>query len=127
MKDASFRSAGYALMIQENPDQKIQSKRKTYAPMAFGLKIFSSSQIKKLIYSKTFGNQHGISRVCTYFLRSNEAKNCFDRQHVSYTFLSKQTHFHQHSGMHVIMCCNSILKKHTLLTQSTPWLIFFLA
>ena len=30
--DASFRSAGYALMIEDNPDQKIQSKRKTYAP-----------------------------------------------------------------------------------------------
>ena len=29
--DASFRSAGHALMIEDNPDQKIQSKRKTYA------------------------------------------------------------------------------------------------
>ena len=28
MTDASFRSAGYALMIEDNPDQKIQSKRK---------------------------------------------------------------------------------------------------
>ena len=36
MTDASFRSAGYALMIEDNPDQKIQSKRKTYAPVAFG-------------------------------------------------------------------------------------------
>ena len=40
MTDASFRSAGYALMIEDNPDQKIQSKRKTYAPVAFGSKIF---------------------------------------------------------------------------------------
>ena len=37
--DASFRSAGYALMIEDNPYQKIQSKRKTYAPVAFGSKI----------------------------------------------------------------------------------------
>ena len=29
MTDASFRSAGYALMIENNPDQKIQSKRET--------------------------------------------------------------------------------------------------
>ena len=29
MTDASFRSAGYALMIEDNPNQKIQSKRKT--------------------------------------------------------------------------------------------------
>ena len=40
MTDASFRSAGYALMIEDNPDQKIQSKRKMYAPVAFGSKVF---------------------------------------------------------------------------------------
>ena len=50
--DASFRSAGYALMIEDNPDQKIQSKRKTYAPVAFGSKIFSPPQLKMPIYSK---------------------------------------------------------------------------
>ena len=32
MTDASFKSAGYALMIEDNPDQKRQSTRKTYAP-----------------------------------------------------------------------------------------------
>ena len=40
MTDASFKSAGYALMIEDNPDQKIQSKRKTCAPVAFGSKVF---------------------------------------------------------------------------------------
>ena len=50
--DASFRSAGYALMIEDYPDQKIQSKRKTYAPVAFGSKVFSSAQLKVSIYSK---------------------------------------------------------------------------
>ena len=54
MTDASFRSAGYALMLEDNPDQKIQSKRKTYAPVAFGSKIFSPAQLKVSIYSKDF-------------------------------------------------------------------------
>ena len=54
MTDASFRSAGYALMIENNPDQKIQSKRKTYAPVAFGSKIFSPAQLKMSIFSKQF-------------------------------------------------------------------------
>ena len=54
MTDASFRSAGYALMIEDNLDQKIQSKRKTYAPMAFGSKIFSPAQLKMSMYSKEF-------------------------------------------------------------------------
>ena len=39
-------------MIEDNPDQKIQSKRKTYAPVAFGSKIFSPAQLKMSIYSK---------------------------------------------------------------------------
>ena len=54
MTDASFRSAGYALMIEDNPDQKIQSKRKRYAPVAFGSKFFSPAQLKMSIYSKEF-------------------------------------------------------------------------
>ena len=54
MTDASFRSAGYALMIEDNPNQKIQSKRKTYAPVAFGSKIFSPAQLKMSIYLKEF-------------------------------------------------------------------------
>ena len=52
--DASFRSAGYAFMIEDNPDQKIQSKRKTYAPVAFVSKVFSPAQLKMSIYSKEF-------------------------------------------------------------------------
>ena len=54
MTDASFRSAGYALMIEDNPNQKILSKRKTYAPVAFGSIIFSPAQLKTSIYSKEF-------------------------------------------------------------------------
>ena len=54
MTDASFRCTGYALMIEDNPDQKIKSKRKTYAPVAFGSKIFSPAQLKMSIYSKKF-------------------------------------------------------------------------
>ena len=51
MTDASFKSAGYALMIEDNPDQKIPSK-KTYAPVAFGSKVFSPAQLEMSIYSK---------------------------------------------------------------------------
>ena len=54
MTDASFRSAGYALMIEDNADQKIQSKMKTYAPVAFGSKVFCPAPLKMSIYSKKF-------------------------------------------------------------------------
>ena len=51
MTDASFRSAGYAFMIEDNTDQKTQSKWQTYAPVAFGSKFFSPAQLKMSIYS----------------------------------------------------------------------------
>ena len=54
MTAASFRSADYALMTEDNPHPKIQSKRKTYAPVASGSKIFLPAQLKMLIYSKEF-------------------------------------------------------------------------
>ena len=47
--DASFRSAGYAIMIEDNLDQKIQSNRKTYDLVAFGSKIFFPAQLKMSI------------------------------------------------------------------------------
>ena len=54
MTDASFKSAGYALMIEDNPDQKIQSKRKTYAPVAFGYKVFSPHSLKCQFIRRNF-------------------------------------------------------------------------
>ena len=54
MTDASFRASGYALMIEENNDKKTNSKKKTFAPVAFGLKVFSPAQRKMSIYCKEF-------------------------------------------------------------------------
>ena len=54
MSDASFTAAGYAIMIEDDPQQKLQSKRKTYAPIAFGSKTFNSTQLKMSIYAKEF-------------------------------------------------------------------------
>ena len=50
MTDASFRSAGYALLIENHPDREIQSKRKLYATASSGSKIFSPAP-KMSIYS----------------------------------------------------------------------------
>ena len=46
MSDASFTAAGYAIMIEDDPQQELQSERKTYAPIAFGLKTFNPTQLK---------------------------------------------------------------------------------
>ena len=54
MSDASFTAAGYAIMIEDDPNQKLQSKRKTYAPIAFGSKTFNPTQTKMSIFAKKF-------------------------------------------------------------------------
>ena len=54
MTDASFQAAGYAVLIEDDPNQKHTSTRKTYAPIAYGSKTYSPSQIKMSIYAKLF-------------------------------------------------------------------------
>ena len=54
MTDASFAAAGHAIMIEDDPNQKLQSRRKTYAPIAFGSNTFNPTQIKMSIYAKEF-------------------------------------------------------------------------
>ena len=55
MTNASLGSAGYALMIEDNPDQKIQSHRKTYAPVEFGSKVFSPHSSRCQFTQNNFG------------------------------------------------------------------------
>ena len=55
MTDASIRSAGYAILTEDNPNHKIQSKRKTYAPVAFSSIIFSPRNSKCPNTRKKFG------------------------------------------------------------------------
>ena len=52
MTDASFQAAGYAVLIEDDPNQKYTSTRKTYAPIAYGSKTYSPSHIKMSIYAK---------------------------------------------------------------------------
>ena len=84
MTDASFRSSGYAFMVEDNPDQRIQSKRKTYAPVAFGSNIFSPAQLKLSLHLKVFlAIYMAFLQFANVFLGSNKANNCADRQQVS--------------------------------------------
>ena len=76
MTDASFRSAGYAHMIEDNPDQKVQSKRRTYAPVAFGSKNFFPAQLKMSIYSKAIMAIYmAFLEFGTHSVGSNKANN----------------------------------------------------
>ena len=54
MTDASFTAAGYAILTEDDPNQKYTSVKKWYAPIAYGSKTFTPSQLKVLIYAKEF-------------------------------------------------------------------------
>ena len=90
MTDASFRSAGYALMIEDNPDQKIRSKRKTYAHVAFGSKIFSPAQLKLSIYSKKFSAIYMAFLKFAHLVGDNDTDNRSDGHQIRHTILPDQ-------------------------------------
>ena len=54
MTDASFQAADYAVLIEDDPNQKYTSTRKTYDPIAYGSKTYSPSQIKMSVCPKEF-------------------------------------------------------------------------
>ena len=51
MTDAIFQATGYAVLIEDDPNQKYTS---TYAPIAYGSKTYTPSQIKTSTHAKNF-------------------------------------------------------------------------
>ena len=54
MIDASFPSARYAVLKEDDPNQKFTSFCKSYAPVAYGSKTFTPVHVKMSIYAKQF-------------------------------------------------------------------------
>ena len=52
MTDEFFQAARYAVLIQDDSNQKHTSTRKTHAAIAYGSKTYTPSQIKMSIYVK---------------------------------------------------------------------------
>ena len=52
MTGASFAAAVYAVLIENDPNQKFTSPRKSYAPVAYGSKTFTPAQMKMSLYAK---------------------------------------------------------------------------
>ena len=110
MTDAIFRSAGYALMIEDNPDQKIQSKRKTYAPNVLAQKLSPPRNSKHLNTQKIFGQPTWHLSTSDNFCGKQQSQQLsWQKTSPSHVF-SKQRQFRQDFGMHVFKCCNLISK-----------------
>ena len=54
MTDGTFQAADYAVLIEDDPNQKYTSTRKTYPPISYGSKTYSPSQIQMYSYAKKF-------------------------------------------------------------------------
>ena len=54
MTDASFTAAGYAILTEDDPNQKFTSVKKSYAIIAYCSKPFIPSQLKMSTYAKDF-------------------------------------------------------------------------
>ena len=52
--DASYYGAGFVLMIEDYVKDQKAKERKTYAPVAFGTKLFNEAQLKFSTYYKEF-------------------------------------------------------------------------
>ena len=77
MTDASFQAAGYALLIEDDPNQKYTSTRKTYVPIDYGSKTYSPSQIKFSIYAKDCLAIYiyYVQRIWTYILGCHQTSD----------------------------------------------------
>ena len=96
MRDASFRSAGYALMIENNPDHKIQSTRETYAPWRFARKISPLRNSKCQYTRKKFWQFTWHFSSWNTFCQKQQSQQIFWQTTGPSHVFSKQRHFRQH-------------------------------
>ena len=87
-RDASFRSAGYTLMIEDNPDQKKNSQRgKRTPPWHFAQNFSPSCNSKVHMFKRIFANLYDISWFSTHSVGSNKANHCPDKQQFRHPLL----------------------------------------
>ena len=68
MTDESFQAVGYAVLTEDDADQKYTSTRKRYAAIAYGSKTYTPSQIKTSIYAKENLVNYLAIKDCRYLL-----------------------------------------------------------
>ena len=127
MTDENLSSADFRRMVEDNPHQKIQSKRKTFASKALVSKKFCLAQLKMSNYSEEFiATDVAFPDFLNNFWKSRKPAIALTDNKLVTRFLFKREQFRRRSGLHVIVRCNLISKWHTLLVQPTQSLTFSL-
>ena len=78
--DASFSRAADALMIEDNPDQKSNQKRKLSPPSRLDQKFFPRTTKDVNLLERILGNLYGNSWICTQPVVSIKTDNCLNGQ-----------------------------------------------
>ena len=91
MTDAMFQAAGYGILTEDVPNQKITSTRKTYTPVAYGSKTKTPSRTKVSIYADEFSALYLAFRKVGHFCSGNNKSNHQnDGRRISKTVLPEQ-------------------------------------
>ena len=74
MTDATFRSAGYALKVEDNPNQMIQSKNKFLGACRIRIKRLLPRTTENVNLLGKNDNLHGISQICANFVEKHQKR-----------------------------------------------------
>ena len=123
--DASFHCTGFVLMIEDYPiDQKGKTK-KTYAPVSFVSRLFTTFQLKFSVYYKEF--------LALYFALDHFAQFIWGAMKPVLVLTDNRSltqFFHSKADIHLYGIawtefCPSIFSLRTFLEKQTLPLIFF--
>ena len=78
MIDAIFQAAGYAVLTEDDPNQKYTSTRKTYAATAYGSKTYTPSQ-NIYLRKKKFSHFSGFRIIWKYFFDCKQTSDYHGR------------------------------------------------
>ena len=72
MLNSSFKAAIYAILTENDTNQKFISVKKSYAPIAYGSKTFTPSQLKTSICARILSQILRLQGVWKYFLGNTQ-------------------------------------------------------
>ena len=121
MSDASFMAADFAILTEENPDQKYTSVKKSYAPIAFSSKTFTKNKIGEDVETRPIKvnvQSGGVSEKDQVFFTEEDdetEEQIWDRMKTS-----KMGHKVDETAKHIDAISENSVDEITNFTQKLP-------
>ena len=90
MTDASFTAAGYAILTEDDPNQKYTSVKKSYAPIAYDSKTFSFPAQNVNICERISRRILRLQGIRTYILGDTQTSDYPHGQQIGHEVLPDQ-------------------------------------